>query len=150
MSEEKVSRSVTCGKCGSSYEVIDVYEVDTWNLGHYGCTYDKCPRHLVRTIDNGCPHCKKKKSKKPLFTRGYQESRERLAKNSYYSRSCFNCACYYQASGDKEEVCQNPEVLEYDMVVSENNVYCLHWRPSSSNKTEQQSLFKKSGRSRLD
>ena len=93
---------------------------------------------------------KSKKNKKPLFTRGYQESRERLAKNSYYSRSCFNCASYYQASGDKEEVCQNPDVLQYDMVVTENNVYCLKWQPSSVNKTEQQSLFRKSGRSRLD
>ena len=87
--------------------------------------------------------------KKPLFTRGYNESRERLAKNPYYSRSCFNCACYYQASGDKEEVCQNPDVIEYDMVVSDNNVYCVKWRPTSS-KTEQQSLFKKRGRSLLD
>ena len=88
--------------------------------------------------------------KKSIFSRGYHISREKLAKNSYYSRSCFNCDCYYQASGDREEMCQNPDVLEYDMVVSDNNVYCLKWRPSSVNKTEQQSLFKKSGRSRLD
>ena len=86
---------------------------------------------------------------KPKFTRGYKESRDRLSKNSYYTRSCFNCDCYFQASGDKEEVCQNPNVLQYDMVVTENNVYCVHWKPSSS-KTEQQTLFKKSGRSRLD
>lgn len=88
--------------------------------------------------------------KKPIFTRGYDESRERLAKNPYYTRSCFNCACYYQASGDKEEVCQDPDVLPYDMVVTENNVYCLRWRPSSTKKTEQQSLFKRHGRSQLD
>ena len=88
--------------------------------------------------------------KKPIFTRGYQESREKLAKNSFYTRSCFNCGHYYQASGDKEEMCQNPEVLQYDMVVTENNVYCLKWCPNSLNKTKQQSLFKKSGRSRLD
>lgn len=87
---------------------------------------------------------------KPIFTRGYKESRERLAKNSYYTRSCFNCDCYFQASGDKEEVCQNPNVLQFDMVVTDNNVYCIHWRPSSTNKTGQQSLFRKSGRSRLD
>lgn len=87
---------------------------------------------------------------KPIFTRGYKESRERLAKNSYYTRSCFNCDYYFQASGDKEEVCQNPNVLQFDMVVTDNNVYCIHWMPSTANKTEQQSLFKKSGRSRLD
>lgn len=86
---------------------------------------------------------------RPIFTRGYQESRDRLAKNPYYTRSCFNCDCYYQASGDKEEMCQNPDVLEFDMVVTENNVYCVKWTPHL-NKTEQQSLFKKRGRSQLD
>lgn len=93
---------------------------------------------------------RKKSSKKPIFTRGYQESRERLNKNPYYTRSCFNCAYYFQASGDKEEVCQNDDVLQYDMVVTENNIYCLKWKPSFAPKTEQQSLFKKHGRSLLD
>ena len=92
----------------------------------------------------------KKKKSRPMFTRGYQESREKLANNPFYTRSCFNCAFYFQASGDKEEVCQNQDVLQYDMVVTNNNVYCLKWQPSSTNKTEQQSLFKKSGRARLD
>ena len=86
-------------------------------------------------------------NKKSIFSRGYKESRDRLAKNSQYTRSCFNCHYYYQASGDKEEVCQNTNVLQYDMVVSENNVYCLKWKPSSSNKD---SMFKKNGRARLD
>lgn len=86
---------------------------------------------------------------KSIFTRGYKESRERLSKNSFYSRSCFNCVYYYQSSGDKEEICQNQEVLEYDMIVDGNNIYCLKWQPCS-NKTEQQSLFKKNGRSKLD
>lgn len=89
-------------------------------------------------------------SNKPVFTRGYKESRERLSKNPYYTRSCFNCVYYYQASGDKEEMCQNQDVLQYDMIVDGNNVYCLKWKQSSTNKTEQQSLFKKSGRARLD
>ena len=89
-------------------------------------------------------------SKKSVFTRGYQESRERLSKNPYYARSCFNCSYYYQASGDKEEMCQNQDVLQYDMIVDGNNIYCLKWRPSSVNKTEQQTLFKKHGRSQLD
>ena len=90
-----------------------------------------------------------RKKKKPLFTRGYKESRDRLSKNPYYSRSCFNCAYYYQASGDKEEVCQNEDVLQFDMVVTDNNVYCIKWQPLS-NKTNQQSLFKKNGRAKLD
>ena len=54
------------------------------------------------------------KKSKPIFSRGYKECRDRLANNSTFSRSCFNCAYYYQASGDKEEVCQRSDVLEYD------------------------------------
>ncbi len=86
---------------------------------------------------------------KPVFTRGYSESRSRLSKNPYYTRSCFNCSYYYQAVGDKEEVCQNKDVLEYDMIVNGNNIYCLKWKQSSVNNTEQQKMFKR-GRSRLD
>lgn len=86
--------------------------------------------------------------KRPLLSRGYDESRERMEKNSYYSRSCFNCAYYYQDFGDKEEVCQNSDVLEYDMIVDGNTVYCLKWK-SASAKTQEQKLFKR-GRDRLD
>lgn len=86
---------------------------------------------------------------KPKFTRGYKEVSDKLQQNSFYSRSCFNCAYYYQASGDKEEVCQNGEVLQYDMVVQGNNVYCLRWQASSVNKTKQKMMFK-NGRSRLE
>jgi len=81
------------------------------------------------------------------FTRGYKESRERLRTNAKFLRSCYNCAFYYQAVGDKEEVCQNPSVLEYDMVVTETNVYCLNWVPATSND---KTLFKKTGRARLE
>ena len=87
--------------------------------------------------------------KRPTFTRGYSECRNRLSANSYYTRSCFNCAHYYQASGDKEEVCQNSDVLPYDMVVDGNNIYCLQWKPSHNTNTEQQKMFKR-GRSQLD
>ena len=88
-------------------------------------------------------------SKKSMFSRGYKECRERLSNNSYYSRSCFNCAYYYQASGDKEETCQNSEVLEYDMIVDGNNVYCLRWQQCSV--SDENTLFrKKRGRELLD
>lgn len=90
------------------------------------------------------------KEKKSIFTRGYDESRKRMQKNSYYSRSCFNCAYFYHMHGDSGEVCQNNEVLEYDMIVDGNNIYCLKWKPSSSIKNDSQKLFKKSGRARLD
>lgn len=90
-----------------------------------------------------------RKSKKSLFTRGYKECRERLSSNSTFVRSCFNCAYYYQAVGDKTELCQNEDVLKYDMIVGNNNIYCLKWKPSTSEKTDKQKMFKK-GRSRLD
>ena len=87
---------------------------------------------------------------KPKFTRGYDECRERLLNNSFYTRSCFNCAYFYQASGDKEELCQNEDVLQYDMVIdNNNNVYCLKWEPSNTSKSEKQKILKR-GRSRLD
>lgn len=91
----------------------------------------------------------KAQNKRPMFTRGYKESRDKLSNNPYYSRSCFNCAYYYQASGDKEEMCQNDEVLKYDMVVNGNNIYCLKWKQSTINQTEQKAVFRR-GRSKLD
>ena len=65
------------------------------------------------------------------FGRGYSSVRQRVNKNYRYNMSCFNCVHYYQAPGDKTEMCQNSSVLEYDLVVSENNtIYCTtHWSP---------------------
>lgn len=86
-------------------------------------------------------------NKSSLFTRGYKECRDRLEKNSHFTRSCFNCVYYYQASGDKDECCQNNSVIQYDMVITGNNIYCIHWCPHKDNKDN---LFKKSGRALLD
>lgn len=103
----------------------------------------------ISNFERGAYSHTKAQTKKPMFTRGYKESRERLAKNPYYCRSCFNCDYYYQAVGDKEECCQNSNVLEYDMVVDKNNVYCVHW--VQSKRSDNKSLFKKKlGRSVLD
>ena len=87
-----------------------------------------------------------------MFKRGYKECREKLSSNPSFSRSCFNCVYYYQAVGDKEEVCQNSEVLEYDMVVDANlnSVYCLKWTPSSVSRKKKEELFRRSGRALLD
>lgn len=63
--------------------------------------------------------------------------------------SCFNCAYYYQAVGDKEEMCQNDKVLEFDMITEGHLVYCTHWELSTPGTDN--SLFKrKTGRNRLD
>lgn len=82
------------------------------------------------------------------FTRGYQETKDRVARYPKYNRSCTNCDFYYQAVGDKTECCQNRSVLEYDMIVTETNVYCLHWQPCNK---KSKNLFKqKTGRDRLE
>lgn len=83
------------------------------------------------------------------FNRGYSEVRQRVEKGSKYTKSCYNCEHYYQAVGDKTEVCQNPNVLQYDMVVTETTIYCTQWRlserasePTASIKSVK-GLFKK-------
>lgn len=62
------------------------------------------------------------------FERGYDPVKEKMKSGSKYVVSCTNCRYYYQASVDREEVCQNNAVLEYDMVVDENRIYCLLWQ----------------------
>ena len=85
---------------------------------------------------------------KPKFTRGYEESRQKLNNNPRYTRSCYNCVYYYQASGDKSEMCQNEDVLSYDMVIEPNNVYCLKWTPPNTSNAKKE-MFKR-GRAQLD
>lgn len=64
-----------------------------------------------------------------LFGRGYEPFHEKAERRSKYLMSCFNCEYYYQAVGDSEELCQNTEVLEYDMINTESSIYCLLWTP---------------------
>lgn len=63
------------------------------------------------------------------FTRGFSEVREKVSKGSRYTMSCYNCEYYYQDEDDTAEMCQNPEVLQYDMVVTPTNIYCNRWKP---------------------
>lgn len=65
------------------------------------------------------------------FSKGYKDVRERVSKGSKYTMSCYNCDYYYQEYGDTEEMCQNPNVLKYDMVITPTNIYCNHWKISS-------------------
>lgn len=69
-------------------------------------------------------------SSKPLFNRGYKEVTKKIGKGSKYTMSCFSCDHFYKAPGDSEEVCQNPNVLKYDMVITESSIYCNHWKLS--------------------
>lgn len=80
------------------------------------------------------------------FKRGYEVSRERIRTSPRFAMSCFNCNHYFQGEGDIEEVCQNNEVLEFDMVVEGNNIFCAYWQQCKS-KNEP---VKKTGRAVLD
>ena len=75
------------------------------------------------------------------FQRGYEEVRNRIGKSKYIM-SCFNCEHFFRDIDDHEEVCQNPQVLKYDMVVTPTNIYCNHWE-LSYRTTKVKSLFKK-------
>ena len=74
----------------------------------------------------------------PRYSRGYDAARERVKKHVKAVCSCFNCEHYYQGKYDASEVCQNPEVLEYDMVVEENRIYCIQWQPTQKKRREAQ------------
>jgi hypothetical protein len=82
------------------------------------------------------------------FNRGYNEVQKKLQKGSKYTMSCYNCDYFYQASGDKEEVCQNNDVLKYDMVLTNNNIYCSKWKMSyrEIKNPSVKGLFKKGGK----
>ena len=82
------------------------------------------------------------------FNRGYKESREKVVKSAKFTRSCFNCDFFYKLMSDSEEVCQNPNVIPYDMVITDTQIYCVNWRPSSI--PEKDTIFQKTGRAKLD
>ena len=85
---------------------------------------------------------KNKLEKKSMFTKGYSDVRQRVEKGSRFTMSCYNCDYYYQASGDNEEVCQNPDVLKYDMVVTDTSIYCNRWKLCRRTQSVK-SIFKK-------
>ena len=78
-----------------------------------------------------------------MFSRGYKQVREKISKPNKYLMCCQNCKYFSREKGDTEEVCQNDSVLSYDIVTSENSVYCLKWQPYEYKN--QNSLFKKGG-----
>lgn len=85
---------------------------------------------------------------RPTFGRGYKEVHERAEKSAKLIRSCFNCEYFYQVRSDEGEVCQNPNVLEYDMIFEKNNICCTQWKLCLRKKTE--TFGNKIGRARLD
>lgn len=88
-----------------------------------------------------------------LFKRGYRELNERLERRSRYTMSCYNCNYFYKTDEDEEEVCQNPRVLKYDMVVTDNNIFCNLWERSGKSVEQKpekppsvKSIFKRRNR----
>ena len=81
----------------------------------------------------------------PLFGRGFGAMRTRLNKKSRYTMSCYNCHHFYQAPGDKTEVCQNLDVLKFDMVVTETSIFCNRWELVHRAESVD-TMFKKRGR----
>ena len=83
------------------------------------------------------------------FSKGYKDSREKIKRSAKFTRSCFNCDYFYKTMSDKEEVCQNPNVTQFDLVTEENNIFCCYWR-QSERKEDSNSLFKGgTGRNRV-
>lgn len=76
---------------------------------------------------------KRTKEKSSPFSRGYGELRKRLAKRSKFTMSCKSCRHFFQAEGDKYELCQNLNVTEWDMVNTSNNMYCTYWECMGEN-----------------
>lgn len=62
------------------------------------------------------------------FTRGYDEVKAKTVKSFRYTRSCENCSFFYKTDQDEEELCQNPNVLPYDICIEDNRTYCSFWR----------------------
>lgn len=84
-------------------------------------------------------------SKGGSFSRGFGEVRKRVSKRSVYTMSCYNCDYFYRDEGDTEELCQNPDVTRYDMVVTEGNIYCSKWS-MVKREPSVKSIFKKNKR----
>lgn len=81
------------------------------------------------------------------FSRGYSDVRKRVEKGSRYTMSCYNCDFFSQEMGDDTEMCQNSEVLQFDMIVTETSIFCNRWRISHRETKSENSLFKRGGKS---
>lgn len=75
-------------------------------------------------------------SKRITFTKGFTPVKEKVEKSFRYSRSCDNCEFYLKEKEDEEEVCQNPNVLPYDVCVEENRTFCSFWKYVKTKREE--------------
>lgn len=68
--------------------------------------------------------------KNNVFVRGYGELSLKVKRHPKAYMSCYSCKYFYKTPSDSESVCQNPEVLPYDLNVTEGNISCNRWKPS--------------------
>ena len=80
-----------------------------------------------------------------VFKKGFESVRERITtgRTSKYVMSCFNCNHYFKAPGDVEELCQNSQVLKYDIIVDGGRVYCSFWELFKTEEKTAAYLFKR-------
>ena len=71
-----------------------------------------------------------KKQKPVKFSHGYDffHDKYKNARSRSLLANCFSCDFFYQAEEDLCELCQNPNVLKYDMCVAEGRVFCSYWK----------------------
>ena len=62
--------------------------------------------------------------------RGFNHVREQIQSKSRYLRDCNNCRFFYQAPFDEEELCQNEQVLAFDICTDNQRIYCCYWLPN--------------------
>lgn len=68
--------------------------------------------------------------------RGFSPIREQIQSKSRYLRDCNNCRFFYQAPLDEEELCQNEQVLEFDICTDKDRVYCCYWLPNGDKESK--------------
>ena len=72
--------------------------------------------------------------------RGFLPIREQIQSKSRFLRDCNNCKHFYQDTSDEEELCQNEQVLEFDICVDKERTYCCYWQPTEEKVKKQESV----------
>ena len=82
----------------------------------------------------------KKKKERPLYTRGYDELSEKISKGAKFLSDCRNCEYFYLDTTEGEELCQHPSVLQYDIVVDDNRIFCAYWNIVKYTKNKEEDI----------
>lgn len=74
-------------------------------------------------------------NKDKVLNRGFSSVIEEVCKKSRFLKSCTCCDYFYAAENEEEELCQNPNVTHYDIVVTDNDSHCAFWSLYSNDYT---------------